>query len=116
MAAAQALHRRYALCTLAACAALSQGDQPAHRKTAQQSGTRRAVHDPDAAANTGMAKAASGAAGQQRSTRGRVRLVDAGAARVAVRAGTENAGDRVGETVGENAGGDQKLATMPEYL
>ena len=46
------------------------------------------------------ANAASGAAGQQRSARGRIRLADAG---------TEDAGDRVGETVGENAGGDQKL-------
>ena len=47
---------------------------------------------------------------QQRSARGRVRLVDAGTARIAVRTGTENAGDRIGEAAGENAGRDQKLA------
>jgi hypothetical protein len=67
------------------------------------------VHGATAAADTGMAKVAPGATGQQRSARGRIRLVDAGAARVAVCTGTENAGDRVGEAVGENAGGDQKL-------
>src|SRR3989338_3338018 len=104
MAAAQAFHRRNTLRTFAACAALPQGNRPAHRKTARQSGTRRTVHGTDAAADAGVAEAAPGATRQARSARGRICLDVAGTARVAVRAGAENTGDRVGETAGENVG------------
>ncbi len=47
--------------------------------------------------------------GKQRSAHRRIRLDVAGTARVAVRAGTEDAGDRVGEKAGEDTGGDEEL-------